>query len=654
VIIGLPLLILWQALGLLAWPFLLLLPRARRHMIRVPHPSPGRTWIHAASLGEHRAVAGIAPHLGPSWITSSSWRTPVQGAFPAPLDIPGVIGPWLNRARPGRIVLVEGELWPGWLIEARRRNIPISVVSARRGPGWRRWQWGPLKYGFRWLTRDVQFLYSEDWGDLKASAPLPHPALTFNRPTIIGASTREGDERALIHAWKKLPAPRPLLVLAPRSLNRVSEVESLTTGFACSLRSRSEGHDTDILILDTLGELAGLLPQAHIAFVGGTFDSAIGGHSPTEAAQAGIHIVHGPHTHANPSAWTGLLTTTVPDPSGLLEALSTLMLRPTPQALHKTPSIESVLKELPAPSNAKERYSHPLLWPLVPLWKLASSIQRMTQTKPVNDSRVLVVGGLVNGGAGRTPAAVWLAETLEQSIVLSAGYRRTRGGPSIRFGYPEQTPDHDLGDELEMIRRRGTPVISAPDRAAGIRAANGAQTIIIDGGIGDPRLCHSFRLICVDARSPTGGGPFPVGRARLPWTTLHEMDAIWVSNWDPKLPPLELPSNIPVIHSRPIPSHWLHRGKRYPLDALTGAVAVAVGIAEPSRFVCTLLDLDLTISDLRVVGDHRPLGALPSGCVVTEKDAARLPADADVWALIMGTEVTNAEPVIRSFMEHRT
>jgi tetraacyldisaccharide-1-P 4'-kinase len=82
-------------------------------------------------------------------------------------------------------------------------------------------------------------------------------------------------------------------------------------------------------------------------------------------------------------------------------------------------------------------------------------------------------------------------------------------------------------------------------------------------------------------------------------------------------------------------------------------VEVAAGIADPWRFVCTLLDMGLTISDLRVVGDHRPLGEIPSGCVVTEKDAAKLPADADVWTLVMETQVTNAEPVIQSFMEHR-
>ena len=652
-IIGLPLLILWRALGLLAWPFLLLLPRARRHIIHLPHPSPGRTWVHGASLGEHRGLSGLSPHLGPSWITSSSWRTPVPGAFPAPLDLPGVIGPWLDRARPGRIVLIEGELWPGWLLEARRRNIPVTVVSARKGPGWRRWQRSPFKHGFQWLTRDVQFLYSEDWGDLKATAPLPPPALNFNRPTIIGASTRDGDEQALIDAWKKLPAPRPLLVLAPRTLNRVPDIERLTAGFDCSIRSRGEDISADILILDTLGELAGLLPLAHIVFIGGTFDPSIGGHSPTEAAGAGIHIVHGPHTHANPAAWAGLLSTEVPDPSGLPKTLSTLMATPPPQPQHKVPSIEAILDELPPLSHPGERHTHPLLWPLVPLWRLASTLHRMTQIGPINDSRVLVVGGLVNGGAGRTPAAAWLAEHLEQSIVLSAGYRRARGGPSIRFGYPDQLPKHDLGDELEMIRRRGTAVISAPDRAAGIEAASDAAAIIIDGGIGDPRLCRTFRVMCIDARRPTGGGPFPVGRARLTWSTLSKVDAIWVSNWQPGLQPLNLPTNIPVIHSRTTPSHWLRRGVRHPLSALSGPVEVAAGIADPWRFVCTLLDMGLTISDLRVVGDHRPLGEIPSGCVVTEKDAAKLPADADVWTLVMETQVTNAEPVIQSFMEHR-
>ncbi|MEC8424042.1 MAG: glycosyltransferase N-terminal domain-containing protein, partial [Myxococcota bacterium] len=115
-VLGTLFLALWRTLGLVALPFILLHPHARRHAWRVPAPAPGRTWIHGASAGEHRVVEALRAAHGPgAWPTSSSARTPVPTAFPAPWDLPFVVGGWLERARPCRLVLVESSLWPGWL-----------------------------------------------------------------------------------------------------------------------------------------------------------------------------------------------------------------------------------------------------------------------------------------------------------------------------------------------------------------------------------------------------------------------------------------------------------------------------------------------------------------------------------------------------------
>ena len=79
----------------------------------------------------------------------------------------------------------------------------------------------------------------------------------------------------------------------------------------------------------------------------------------------------------------------------------------------------------------------------------------------------------------------------------------------------------------------------------------------------------------------------------------------------------------------------------------------AVGIAVPERFICTLLDLGLQIRSLRVVRDHGDLGPLEPGTVVTEKDAARLTPDADVWALRMDMQTTGTDDLIAAIAEHR-
>jgi len=97
---------------------------------------------------------------------------------------------------------------------------------------------------------------------------------------------------------------------------------------------------------------------------------------------------------------------------------------------------------------------------------------------------------------------------------------------------------------------------------------------------------------------------------------------------------------------------WLHRGTLHPLDALSGEVDVVVGIANPERFICTLLDLKLTIRSVHTIGDHAPLGRVPPRAVMTEKDAARIPVDSDTWALRMDLQVEGADLVLRQIKEH--
>jgi len=647
--IGSVFLLLWRLAGVLAWPILVLRKNARRHIVQIPVPTPGRTWVHGASLGEHSAANALIPHLGPVWRTHSSWRTQPHGSFPAPLDLPGVIGPWLDRARPGRLILLEGELWPGWLAACRARGIPVVVVSARKGPGWTRWQrFGSL---FRWLTRNVHFLYAEEWGDLKRLASVPQPAFTLTRTTIIGASTRPGDEEKLVAAWLHLPTPRPRLLLAPRHLDRAASITKELGGHAISHRSRGLHEDSDIWILDTHGELASLMTQAHIVFIGGTFDPNIGGHSPTESIVGGAHIVHGPHTHANPAAWKEQSTTVVQSQTELNAALEDLLHTERRAPMPACTVNPALLHALPRAITVPECHGAIGLWPLVPLWHGLSTLHRRLQRghKP---TRFVVVGGLVNGGAGRTPAAAWLAEQMEPASVLSAGYRRGDPGTDIRVGKPADPPSKSLGDELEMIRRRGITVVSAPNRVDGLAHVAPDNTAIIDGGLGDSRLQNGYRIACVDAQTPRGRGPFPVGKRRLPWATLDTVDAIWISNCHPNQTIADLPDGTPTIRSHMRPVGWLHHGQLHPLEAISGSIDVVAGIADPERFICTLIDLNLTVRSLKTVRDHGDLGSIAAGAIMTEKDAARLPKNADVWALRMELDVHGAEQVLHEIREH--
>ncbi|MFT5679369.1 MAG: tetraacyldisaccharide 4'-kinase [Myxococcota bacterium] len=630
-------LLLWRLVGLLALPVLLLHPRARRHILSVPRPEPGWTWLHGASAGEHRAAVAIEAALpGRVWRTSSSWRTPVAGAFPAPLDLPFVFSRWLDAARPGRLILVEAALWPGWLAACRLRGIPVVVVNARPGRGTDRWK--KLGWLWRWLMDGVTVIPQSQTGDLKLSATPPPAPFSLPRPAIIAASTRPGDEARMLTAWSALPLPRPMLVIAPRHLKRVGEVVGMmaASGHAWSRRSVDMDLTRRVLLLDTVGELAGLLREADAAFIGGTFDADIGGHSPAEAFAAGLPVVRGPHAWASPAAWeAGVVIEAGDDLAGALS-----------EALHRgrqPPAAQDgarlAVASLPASRTPPERPTRPSLRPLRPLWVCIGGRLPAYADEPESVGvPVVSVGSLVAGGAGKTPAVAWLAERLPGAWVVARGYRRGGDDDGVRS-------EGDLGDELEMLRRRGIPVISAPDRVAGAQEAvrQGARLILLDDGFQHRRLHRDLDIVCIDGRYPDSGGLIPMGSRREPWSALSRASFVWHSHADHPLPRA---ISQPTVSARYRPVGWLRRGVVLPLSAFTGPCTVVTGIARPEGFVCALLSAGLTVASLKALPDHAPLGTLPPGAVVTEKDAARLPPDADVWALKMELEVTGAEPLL--------
>jgi 3-deoxy-D-manno-octulosonic-acid transferase len=632
---------LWQLVGLLVLPLLLLHPAARRHILRIPTPEPGWSWLHGASAGEHRAALGLIGALsGPVWRTRSSWRTPVPGTFPAPLDLPFVIGPWLDRARPSRLILIEAELWPGWILACRARGIPVAVVNARPSRGTERLK--RLGRLWEWLIRDVTFISQQETGDLKLAAAPPPPPFSLPRPALIGASTRPGDEARLITAWQTLPAPRPLLVLAPRHLHRIPEVLALLDEAGISHALRSTAPDpsqpnTQVLVLDTLGELAGLFSEADAAFIGGTFSAAIGGHSPAEAFACGLPVACGPHTAANPAAWSvGRAFPAEPSLAVALAAALSAGRQPTPT----TATAAAVAARLPEGHPPPPSPQRPLLAPLQPLWLLIGRRLPAYAAAPIRLSvPVVSVGALSAGGSGKTPAVAWLASRLEGAWVVARGYRRPGGGREVRLDGP-------LGDELELLRRRGVPVVSAPDRVAGAQAAiaAGARLILLDDGFQHRRLARDLDIVCIDGRWPDGRGLIPVGSGREPWSALSRAHWIWHSH---PQHPLPHPTTLPTVEAGYRAVGWLRRGERLPLSALPpGPHPAATGIARPEGFLSMLVALDITISDWRTVRDHGALGVIVPGTLVTEKDAARLPPEADVWALVIELSVEGGEALL--------
>lgn len=116
-------------------------------------------------------------------------------------------------------------------------------------------------------------------------------------PVVVAGSTHDGEETAVLQAFKKawLRIPGAKLVIAPRAVARAEQIVKLaeSMGFSASLRTRISG-DPSVIVLDTHGELRHLYALARVAFVGGTL-VPIGGHNVIEPAVLGKPVIFGPH-----------------------------------------------------------------------------------------------------------------------------------------------------------------------------------------------------------------------------------------------------------------------------------------------------------------------------------------------------------------------
>jgi 3-deoxy-D-manno-octulosonic-acid transferase len=304
-------------------------------------------WVHAVSVGEVLAVSRLVKTLdaalpGSLIVVSTTTRTGqalarerfgANRVFYCPLDLPWAVRAVLNALRPRVLVLAETEFWPNLLSACYRRGIPVAVVNARISDrSWPRYRllrrlWRPfLSRLSRVLAQsqtDAERLLVIDCppqrvtvaGNLKfdvsageeAEATLQLKSLGQSLRFVVAGSTLEGEEAALLEAWPRLlqADPQLALILAVRHPERFNAAAALLDQSGLAWVRRSEWKVAGVLtplrpgqivLLDTIGELASIYSLASVAFVGGSLIPA-GGHNPLEPAQFGVPIVMGPHTH---------------------------------------------------------------------------------------------------------------------------------------------------------------------------------------------------------------------------------------------------------------------------------------------------------------------------------------------------------------------
>jgi 3-deoxy-D-manno-octulosonic-acid transferase len=303
----------------------------------------GPIWVHAASMGEVQAASSLVRGLlqryqgMPLLVTTQTpaGRERALSLFGEavvvrflPMDLPGAVRRFFGKTKPRIVVIFETELWPNLYHECGRRRIPLLLASARISPR------SVERYGraarlFRDALSGGAVVAAQAHGDAERFRAIgADPARTLvtgnikfdvsvpgdvasrgrelrerhapRRPVWVAGSTHAVEEQAILEAHRAVRrgTAEALLILVPRHPSRFAEVAEwlVREGVRFVRRSSDEtaGPGTEVLLVDTLGELLHFYAMADVAFVGGSL-VPVGGHNLLEPAALGLPILTGPH-----------------------------------------------------------------------------------------------------------------------------------------------------------------------------------------------------------------------------------------------------------------------------------------------------------------------------------------------------------------------
>lgn len=299
-------------------------------------------WIHVASLGEAQStipliqeIRRLYPYIQIliSYGTVTAARM-MEKKFDdsiiqqfVPLDVPKWVNRFLDHWKPSLGIWIESELWPNLLRQTKRRHIPLVFLNARISlRSYKRWQKIP-QFSKKLLSSFNICLAQTDEmaeryknlgasniltiGNFKAAAdPLPFDPNIINqfqeamqeRPFWLAASTHPGEEEFIIATHHKIAQlyPNILTFIAPRHSNRREDIQTLLQKHNLKYALRSDlklpEKNTNVYLIDTMGELGSFYKLTNIVFVAGSLlksSKPLGGHNPLEPALLGCAISFG-------------------------------------------------------------------------------------------------------------------------------------------------------------------------------------------------------------------------------------------------------------------------------------------------------------------------------------------------------------------------
>lgn len=332
---------------LLLWPFLLVHHKTRPGQLRrlgfypPRRNEPGRgprIWMHGSSAGDLLALKPMVKELKArfpgcvvilSAFTDTGYRMASERIPEAdevtwiPWDLPGAVSRALAAIDPDLLVLEYTEIWPNLIHAAKRRGVRIAITNGRFSPeklaGYRRF----FRFAGNPLASIDLFLMREDeeaervlalgaareriwvtgntkFDGLVGADPRDESKLRAaigEGPLLIAGSTHEGEEALLLPVFRRLREEHPALrlAIAPRYVDRAQKILALAeeAGFSAGLRSTGAPL-ADVVVIDTIGELAAAYRLATLVFVGGSFTNR-GGQNILEPAAQGKPVLFGPN-----------------------------------------------------------------------------------------------------------------------------------------------------------------------------------------------------------------------------------------------------------------------------------------------------------------------------------------------------------------------
>lgn len=344
---------------LLLFPFLYFWAITGKHGVlerlgKLPREAKGKfvskkvLWFHTASVGEIRLLPPIIVRLkkkDPAYSIVVSTVTKagrkegerslrgVDLVFYLPIDLPFLIKRVLKKLNPTALLLVETEIWPNLIREAKIHRTRVALINGRLshkslGKYLRFKSFFSSVLSFfdlccmrteedaeRFILLGVDPKKVKVAGNLKYDTPISdHGSLNPDNlkrslgipqdsNVVVAGSTEEGEERMILNAFKKLKLQHPdlCLILAPRHLNRIKQVEKELFRSKLKYQKRTQINNEakarinlDVILLDTIGELFSLYSVAQVAFVGGSL-IPFGGHNVLEPAVHSVPVLFGPH-----------------------------------------------------------------------------------------------------------------------------------------------------------------------------------------------------------------------------------------------------------------------------------------------------------------------------------------------------------------------